>query len=96
MQFHCERRKDLTPLKLAVFDAMAEGHSIAHHTPASQQQQQRRRPPLSKLWAVYRKALRLFLVGELTKPELDAVVIYALGEDRGTLERSVRLILCDV
>jgi len=33
---------------------------------------------------VYRKALRLFLLGELSKPELDAVVIYALGEDKGT------------
>ncbi|KAM3573700.1 hypothetical protein VYU27_004359 [Nannochloropsis oceanica] len=38
-------------------------------------------PPLCRLWALYRKSLRLFLIGELTKPELDAVVIYTLGDE---------------
>jgi hypothetical protein len=86
--FHRERRRDLTPLQLAVFDAMAAGSSSSSSRSSSAgatagAPPSHRRPPLCKLWAMYRKALRLFLLGELSKPELDAVVIYALGEDKG-------------
>lgn len=66
-------RRDLTDLKLAVFEALSHNRSKCST----------RRPPICRLWALYRKALRLFLIGELTKPELDAVVLYTLGEENG-------------
>lgn len=66
-------RRDLTDLKLAVFEALSHNRSKCSN----------RRPPICRLWALYRKALRLFLIGELTKPELDAVVLYTLGDENG-------------
>lgn len=92
--FHRERRRDLTPLKLAVFDAMADSAAAAAGAPGPGVTW---RPPLCKLWAMYRKALRLFLLGELSKPELDAVVIYMLGQDKGAghvMRDSARSLAC--
>lgn len=61
-------RADLVPYKLRVFEAI---------------QRKQSRQPSCKRWALYRKALRVFLLGELAKAELDAVVLYTLGEENG-------------
>lgn len=95
--YHRERRRDLMPLKLAVFDAMAA--AAASSSPSASRNNggssrpPRQRPPICKLWALYRKSLRLFLIGELSKPELDAVVIYTLGEENGTF-RQYTIYIC--
>jgi hypothetical protein len=45
----------------------------------------------SQMWSLYRKGLRLFLLGELAKGELDAIVLYTLGPANGKPTRSGRL-----
>jgi hypothetical protein len=67
-------RTDLRSLKLKLFDAMAEGADRSGG------------PPVCKLWALYRKALRLFLLSELAQPELEAIVLYTLGPENGEFE----------
>lgn len=62
--------KDPRSIKVAILNAMIE-HGA------------KKRRPYCRLWALYRKSLRLFLLGDLTKPELDAVVIYTIGDDNG-------------
>ena len=61
-------RTDLIPCKMRIFEAIQKKQS---------------RQPACKRWALYRKALRVFLFGELAKAELDAVVLYTLGEENG-------------
>jgi len=77
-------RQDLTGLKIAVFEALSHGHRQQSSRDGSSESARASRPPLCRLWALYRKSLRLFLIGELTKPELDAVIIYTLGDEDGT------------
>ena len=77
-------RQDLTGLKMAVFEALLHGHRQLSSNAGSSESARPSRPPLCRLWALYRKSLRLFLIGGLTKPELDAVVIYTLGDENGT------------
>ena len=77
-------RQDLTGLKMAVFEALSHGHRQRSSSAGNSESARPSHPPLCRLWALYRKSLRLFLIGELTKPELDAVVIYTLGDENGT------------
>lgn len=77
-------RQDLINLKMAVFETLSHGHMQRSSSAGSSGSARLSHPPLCRLWALYRKSLRLFLIGELTKPELDAVVIYTLGDENGT------------
>lgn len=77
-------RRDLTGLKIAVFEKISRRHQRRTSGNEGSGSAQQTGPPVARLWALYRKSLRLFLIGELTKPELDAVVIYSLGDENGT------------
>lgn len=70
-------RANLIPLKMNVFDAIQKKQS---------------KQPACKRWALYRKALRVFLLAEISKPELDAVVLYTLGEENGKYVLSCRYV----
>ena len=77
-------RQDLINLKMAVFETLSHCHMQRSSSAGSSGSARLSHPPLCRLWALYRKSLRLFLIWELTKPELDAVVIYTLGDENGT------------
>jgi hypothetical protein len=65
-----EGRLDLKPFKIRIFDALCECPSRTGLSPC-------------RRWALYRNGFRLFMLGELSKCELDAIVLHTLGAENG-------------